>query len=177
MRLKEKNNMTKLVSFCLLIVSLLCGCGSLENKGKELTDEEKARKDSISKAEQKMVVDSMKKKNPLLIMPPDSDYTGSYIDKYPSGIKKFTGFFRFGQRHGQWLSFYPNGMMWSEMHYDKGLREGPNKTFFEDGKMRYEGFYKNDKRDSIWCYYDSLGKPARKLLFKNDKVVKELPTK
>ncbi|MBA2613140.1 MAG: hypothetical protein H0U95_14315 [Bacteroidetes bacterium] len=133
--------------------------------------------DSISKQQQKIVTDSLKKKNPLLIVPPDSSYTGEYIDKYDNGITKFKGIFRFGKRHGQWMSFYPTGIAWSELHYDKGLREGLNIAYFEDGKKRYEGYYKKDVRDSVWQYYDSIGNLAEKVLFKNDKVVKKLPLK
>ncbi len=154
----------------------LISCSSGTDK-KDVTGEQKSFNDSISKLEQRKKADSLKKKNPLLILPPDSIYTGSYVDKYPNGITKFTGFFRFGQRHGQWASFYPNGVIWSELHYDKGLREGANRAYFETGKLRYDGFYKNDKRDSIWCYYDSLGVLAKKVVFKNDRVLKELPIK
>ena len=76
-----------------------------------------------------------------------------------------------------WMSFYPNGLKWSELHFDKGLREGPNMTYFESGKLRYDGFYKNDLKDSVWNYYDSTGKLASRYLFKNDKILKELPLK
>ena len=133
--------------------------------------------DSVSKQQQKIVVDSLKKKNPLLILPPDSNYTGEYVDKYNNGITKFKGNFRFGKRHGQWMSFYPTGLAWSEMHYDKGLREGPNLTYFENGKVRYAGYYRKDVRDSIWLYYDTLGNIAEKVLFKNDRIIKKLPLK
>lgn len=156
----------------LLIPALfLVSCG---NEPKELSEAEKEKRDSISKAQQRLHADSLKKRNPLLIVPPDSVYTGDYTDKYPSGITKFKGFFRFGQRHGQWLSFYPNGELWSEMHYDKGLRQGPNFVYFENKKMRYAGFYKNDKQDSTWVYYDTTGKAIKKVIFKEDKVVKEI---
>ena len=93
----------------------------------------------------------------------------------PNGIKKFIGFFRFGKRHGQWLSFFPNGNAWSEMHYDKGLRHGPNTVYFENGKIRYSGFYKFDKQDSLWIFYDTLGKVAEKVIYKNDRLVQRLP--
>jgi antitoxin component YwqK of YwqJK toxin-antitoxin module len=63
------------------------------------------------------------------------------------------------------------------MHYDKGSRQGPNITYFENGKLRYSGYYKNDGRDSVWLYYDTLGKIAEKVVFKNDKIVKKLPLK
>lgn len=144
---------------------------------KNLSIEEKFILDSLSKVQQKKRGDSLKKKNPLLILPPDSNYTGDYVDKYPSGITKFKGFFRFGQRHGQWLAFYPDGLLWSELHFDKGLRHGPNTAYYTNNKMRYTGFYKNDLQDSTWIYYDSLGKIMKKVVFSNDRIVKELPVK
>jgi antitoxin component YwqK of YwqJK toxin-antitoxin module len=147
------------------------------NEHKELTAEEKKVADSLSKIEQRRKSDSLKKINPLLIMPPDSNYTGDYIDKYPNGIVKYRGFFRFGKRHGQWMSFFPTGIIWSEMHYDKGLRHGPNIAYYENGKKRYEGFYKNDGRDSTWSYYDSTGVLLERLEFRNDGMVKKLPLK
>jgi len=164
-----------LVVFNVLILIQFTSCTSTEEK--ELSPQEKRANDSISKIEQKIIVDSLKKANPLLIMPPDSNYTGDYTDKYPGGIVKFKGLFRFGQRHGMWLSFYPNGIAWSEMHYDKGLRHGPNNTYYENGKMRFSGFYKQDAKDSVWTYYDSIGNMAEKILFKDDRMVKKLPLK
>lgn len=161
---------------CLLVLGCVTSCGNPQEE-KKLTDAEKYIQDSLSRIVQSLHADSLKKKNPLLIMPPDSTYTGDYADKYPSGITKFRGNFRFGKFHGQWLSFYPNGLAWSELHYDKGLRHGPNMTYFEDGKPRYTGFYKNDLKDSIWTYYDSTGSVARKFIFKEDRMVKELPVK
>lgn len=144
---------------------------------KELSPAEKRKQDSISKVQQRVNADSAKKKNPFLILPPDSEYTGSYTDKYPGGIVKFKGQFRFGQKHGHWLSFYPNGLKWSEMHYDKGLRHGPNVTYFEGGNIRYSGFYKLDKKDSVWCYYDSTGQVIEKVLFKDNRYISKLPLK
>ena len=168
--------MNKLVIvFSTVVFVSLAACTSHEEK--EISPQEKRAKDSVSKIEQKIVVDSLKKANPLLILPPDSLYTGDYTDKYPNGIVKFKGLFRFGQRHGMWMSFYPNGLAWSEMHYDKGLRHGPNNTYYENGSMRFSGFYKNDVKDSIWCYYDSIGNMAEKILFKEDRMVRKLPLK
>ncbi|MBX3164964.1 MAG: hypothetical protein KF900_10835 [Bacteroidetes bacterium] len=163
-------HLTHLSFICTVLFLVSCN-----SEPKELTEQEQRIYDSVSKAEQKRVSDSLKRGNPLLILPPDSEYTGTYIDKYPSGIVKFKGFYRFGERHGQWFSFYPNGLMWSEMHYDKGLRHGVNNTFYLNGKPRYTGFYKNDKRDSIWTFYDTLGNLAEKVLMKNDREVKRLP--
>jgi hypothetical protein len=156
----------------LAIVSVLllfASCGTDEKK--ELTDEEKHSVDSISKVHQRRAVDSLKKINPLLIMPPDSTYTGEYIDKYPGGIIKYSGFFRFGKRHGQWVSFYPNGTPWSEQSYNKGLKEGVNIAYHENSKIYFKGFWKADKRDSIWAFYDSTGKLIRTTMFREDKEI------
>lgn len=145
------------------------------SEAKPQTEAEKRAADSTLLAAQRIKSDSLKKVNPFLIMPPDSQYTGDYTDKYPNGVIKFKGFFRFGERHGQWMSFYTNGTLWSELHYDKGKRHGLNITYFENGKKRYEGFYKNDYQDSVWTYYDTSGTAAQKVLYKNDMVVKKLP--
>lgn len=61
------------------------------------------------------------------------------------------------------------------MEYDKGIRHGQNITYYITGQTRYSGLYKNDRQDSVWCYYDSTGKLAEKVLYKNDKIVKKLP--
>ncbi len=167
--------LTFIISCCTLL--FFCACNSQGAEEKQLSDAEKQAIDSVSKVEQKQKGDLLKKKNPLLILPPDSNYTGDYTDKYPSGITKFKGFFRFGKRHGQWLSFYPNGIMWSEMYYDKGIRHGTNTTFFENGKIRYTGFYKNDKQDSVWIYNDTTGKPSLKVVYKNDRKIQQVQLK
>lgn len=168
--------LTKRIFVVLLCCLFFVSCDS-EKKEKELTDTEKHTADSISKVNQKRVVDSLKKLNPLLMLPPDSTFTGDYIDKYPNGITKFKGFYRFGKKHGQWISFYQNGLPWSELHFDKGIRSGINITYFENGKERYKGIYKNDKRDSIWLFFDSIGNLAERLQYKNDKVIQKLPLK
>lgn len=155
------------------IFLVLANC--TQNNEQNLSPAEKRIKDSLSKVEQRLKADSVRKTNPLLIVPPDSTYTGDYVDKYDNGIFKFKGQFRFGERHGHWLSFYPNGTAWSEMHYDKGLRHGANITYFENGKTNYSGFYKNDLKDSVWCYYDTTGTMMKKVLFKDDRYLKSLP--
>jgi len=164
------------LSVLVALFCMACNTNTAQKEEKELTPAEKVYRDSVSRIAQKHVADSLKKANPLLILPPDSMYTGEYTDKYPNGIIKFKGFFRFGKRHGQWMSFYPTGLLWSEMHYDKGLREGPNMVYYEDEKPRYTGFYKNDVQDSIWRYYDSTGVMIKKIQFySNMHRPKELP--
>ena len=143
---------------CFAIVSTNCKGGA--------ADAEKIKQDSL-KAIAK--TDSLKISNELnkyLITPPDPDYTGDYIDKYPNGVIKFTGFFRFGQRHGQWMAFYDNGIKWSECFYDKGLKHGATQVFYPNGNLTYSGWYKKDQKDSLWFWYDEKGKEVDKRAYR-----------
>lgn len=106
--------------------------------------------------------------NSYIIQPPDTNYTGEYLDKYPNGNTKFRGYFRFGKRHGEWMAFYADGTLWSRCFYKEGLKHGLNHVNFENGKTRYEGYFKNDMRDSIWVFYDAYGMEQRRVAFKND---------
>ncbi|HQQ93396.1 MAG TPA: hypothetical protein PLQ93_02480 [Bacteroidia bacterium] len=162
-----------LVSSALIL--LLSACSEGSGSGKEQDEAQKRVSDSLSRLRQKEYADSLKKLNPLLILPPDSNYSGEYVDKYPNGIVKYRGTFRFGERHGQWMSFYPSGLLWSELHFDKGLRHGPNLTYYENGKLRYSGFYKNDLVDSTWVYYDSTGRIVETLVYRNNRIERRMP--
>lgn len=142
---------------------------SCQNGGEKISEADQERNDSLSRISQKRRGDSLKKLNPLLILPPDSEYTGDYIDKYPNGIIKYRGYFRFGKRHGQWVAFYGNGLPWSEQSYDKGIKSGANVVYYDNSKVRYKGFFKNDQRDSVWSFYDSTGKLIKTLVFKDGK--------
>ncbi len=135
-------------------------------KNDEAAEREKMKQDSLKNAASTTTLTP--NKGQFTITPPDKDYTGDYVDKYPSGVIKFTGFFRFGQRHGQWLAFYENGIKWSECFYDKGKRQGASMVYFPDGKLYYSGWFKNDLRDSIWVFYDEKGKEVDRRAFKND---------
>lgn len=111
--------------------------------------------------------------NSYIINPPDTSYTGDFVDKYENGNTKFKGVFRFGKRHGQWMAWYANGILWSECYYDKGLKHGANNVFYENGKPRYKGFFKNDLKDSAWLFFDENGMQVKEILFKNDEPVSE----
>lgn len=129
---------------------------------------EKVKQDSIkgvSKSDSQKIVNEL---NKYLIQPPNSDYTGDYIDKYPNGVIKFSGFFRFGLRHGQWMAFRENGEKWSDCTYDKGKKNGETMVYHPNGKLYYKGWFKNDLRDSLWFFYDTLGKEIDRHAFKND---------
>jgi antitoxin component YwqK of YwqJK toxin-antitoxin module len=151
----------------IFILPLFISCGGSPS------EEKKAKEDSIRSAEKLAKHLEEKKKNVYLIEPPDTSYTGDYVDKYENGNTKFKGSFRFGKRHGQWMAFYANGILWSECFYAKGLRQGANNVYFENGNPRYRGWYKKDMRDSVWVFYDEQGKIVRQAQFKDDEELKK----
>src|ERR1700752_516067 len=71
-------------------------------------DDNTAKQDSIAAVANTKPV-TVNEYNKYVIAPPDTDYTGDYVKKYPNGITQFQGFYRFGLRHGQWMTFYENG--------------------------------------------------------------------
>lgn len=152
--------MTKITSF--LSVCILVAFVSCKN---EPSKDAIANKDSLATANQKPTYNIASK---YTITPPSADYTGDHVEKYPNGIIKFSGFFRFGERHGQWMAFYENGTLWSECFYDKGKKHGASNVYYPNGKLQYKGWYKNDLRDSLWFFYDTLGKEVDKRAFRKD---------
>lgn len=158
--------MMKKVKYILLFVFISLSILFFNCKSDGEANAEKMKQDSLKNASLKS--NSNSAYSQYLISPPDSDYTGDYVDKYPNGIIKFTGFFRFGQRHGQWMAFYDNGLKWSECFYDKGKKHGASMVYHPNGKLFYSGWYKNDLKDSLWFYYDTIGKEVDRRAFRND---------
>jgi antitoxin component YwqK of YwqJK toxin-antitoxin module len=164
--LKEKNKImirSVLIPFGLVILFIvsLTGCDSITGK-----DVEKSKQDSIKSISKRDSLKIASELNKYSIQPPDADYTGDYIDKYENGVIKFTGFFRFGLRHGQWMAFYDNGIKWSECFYDKGKKQGATMVFHPNGQLKYSGWYKQDQKDSIWFWYDEKGKEVDRHAFR-----------
>lgn len=153
--------LTTLFTFCLIALNLFfTNCKSNQS-------DEKAKQDSLATAANTKTI-TINEYNKYTIAPPDSDYTGDYVTKYPNGITQFQGFYRFGLRHGHWMTFYENGEKWSEMIYDKGKRNGQNNVYHPNGKLKITGWYKNDLRDSLWFFYDENGKEIDRRAYKND---------
>jgi len=141
----------------LLATTFICFSLLFTNCKSNQGEDAQAKQDSLAAAANTKTV-TINEYNKYAISPPDTDYTGDYLEKYPNGITKFQGFYRFGLRHGHWMSFYDNGEKWSETFYDKGKRQGANNVYYPSGKLQYSGWYKNDLRDSLWFFYDEAGK-------------------
>lgn len=130
----------------------------------ETTEFAEKQKSNVLKSD---TISNATKKSDFYIAPPDVDYTGDYVDKYPNGVIKFTGFFRFGKRHGQWLAFYDNGVKWSECFYDNGKKHGQTTVYFPNGNTQMSGWYKNDLQDSLWYFYDINKREIDRRAFRN----------
>src|ERR1043166_6703597 len=93
MLLNVKNKKFQFVCAVFFALLLLNACKGDNKTAEEINLEKKREADSLARLRQRRQGDSLKKTNPLLIVPPDSSYTGDYVDKYPAGIIKFKGFF------------------------------------------------------------------------------------
>jgi antitoxin component YwqK of YwqJK toxin-antitoxin module len=89
--------------------------------------------------------------------PPDSTYSGDYFEKYPSGVIKVRGAFRFGKKNGKWMYFFPDGKLWSEAFFRNNKMDGESNVYHPNGQLMYSGHYRMDDADSVWTFYDSLG--------------------
>lgn len=155
--------------FTILVIIFIASCTSTSDKNKELN--ELMIKETTSDTNQKQK--SKSNTAEYFIKPlTDSTYTGVAEEKYPNGIVKYKGFYRFGKKHGEWLYFYPNGNLWSEAEFNRDKMNGKSNVYYPNGKLNYSGFYKNDLKDSVWTFYDSTGKETRKEIFKNGRLIK-----
>jgi antitoxin component YwqK of YwqJK toxin-antitoxin module len=122
---------------------LLLGCANTK------TEEQKITRDSATASTIEKAVEGFK---------PNKNTTGGYEEKYPNGVTKVLGNYRFGKKDGVWATFYPTGQVWSENQYKNDSLNGTTVTYFETGQVRYTGFHKNDKPSGLWQFFDTTGK-------------------
>jgi antitoxin component YwqK of YwqJK toxin-antitoxin module len=127
----------------LIFLAGLLSCNS--NK----PNEKKVQQDSIA---------TSKPANNATVFKPNENTTGAYEDKYPNGVIKTLGNYRFGKKDGIWAAFYPDGKIWSENQYKNDSLNGFTNTYFETGQKRYTGFYKNNQPSGVWQFFDTTGK-------------------
>jgi antitoxin component YwqK of YwqJK toxin-antitoxin module len=127
----------------LIFLSFLLACNGNKNEAT------KAKQDSTVVSKQADNTSGFK---------PNENTTGAYEDKYPNGITKTLGNYRFGKKDGIWAVFYPDGKIWSENQYKNDSLNGFTNTYFETGQKRYTGFYKNNQPSGVWQFFDTTGK-------------------
>ncbi len=73
-------------------------------------------------------------------------YDGEVIDYYfESGLKQMVGFYKNGNRNGEFKFFCPNGEVKLVINYLNNERTGTWKEYFENDKIKIETKYKDDK--------------------------------
>lgn len=60
--------------------------------------------------------------------------------------------------HGLYMNFYPEGTTKDSGYYKNGLREGVWEEWLENRNIRSVGFYHNGAKKNTWKYYTSGGK-------------------
>ncbi|MCX7729075.1 MAG: hypothetical protein N2203_06360 [Bacteroidia bacterium] len=150
------------------IILILIHCSSSEKqKANDLLISNENTSSTINSKKENKEVDYFIK--PLS----DSTFTGEAEEKYPNGIVKYKGFYRFGKKHGEWIYFYPNGKIWSEARFNRDKMHGESKVYYPNGNLYYSGFYKYDLKDSVWTYYDSTGIEKYKEVYLKGKLIKK----
>lgn len=136
----------------LLILIMSFGLFSACTSNQSDLTEQKPKNDST------ITIDLSKGDNKIGVFePPDSNYTGDYFEKYPSGVIKVRGGYRFGKKSGKWMYFFPDGKLWSEAFFHLDKMNGESNVYYPSGKLMYNGFYKMDVADSVWKFYDTTG--------------------
>ncbi len=59
--------------------------------------------------------------------------------------------------HGLYMNFYPDGSVKDSGFYKNGLRHGIWEEWLDDGKTRSQGFYTSGHKTSTWKFYDKKG--------------------
>jgi antitoxin component YwqK of YwqJK toxin-antitoxin module len=137
-------------------MALLISFHACKSDQKDISEDTKAKTDPAKKEP------AAKELGIGVFTPPDSTYTGDYFEKYPTGVIKVRGFFRFGKKSGKWMYFFPDGKLWSEAFFENDKMNGESNVYHRNGQLLYNGFYKMDKADSVWMFYDSTGKMVEK---------------
>lgn len=60
--------------------------------------------------------------------------------------------------HGLYINFYPGGTVKDSGYYKNGLREGVWEEWLENGNIRSIGFYHHGTKKNTWKFYNYSGK-------------------
>jgi antitoxin component YwqK of YwqJK toxin-antitoxin module len=59
--------------------------------------------------------------------------------------------------HGLYMNFYPDGSVKDSGYYKNGLREGIWEEWLDDGRIRSLGFYSHGHKKDTWKFYNKKG--------------------
>lgn len=70
---------------------------------------------------------------------------GLYMDYYPNGLVKDSGYYKDGLRDGMWNEYYPNGILSAQGSYFRGVKNGGWKFLNPDGRLVMLAEYRHGK--------------------------------
>ncbi len=84
-------------------------------------------------------------------------FTGTRIDKYPSGQIRYLIDYENGIINGKNEGYFKDATLWYLIEFKNGLKDGHYIEYYENKNKEIETFYKNDKENGIRKDYDSDG--------------------
>ena len=79
------------------------------------------------------------------------------LDFHKDGSKRMEGFFKDGERDGEWLSWFTDGTVWSKGYFKEGKRTGKSWVYHPNGKLYIKGKYEDGKKTGQWLVFDEDG--------------------
>lgn len=89
----------------------------------------------------------------------------------PSKNKTYEPPFRYCLHHGLYMNYYPNGVVKDSGYYKDGVKDGLWAEYYSDGKLSISGAYLNGVRHGGWKYFNTKGQLTMLAEFKNGKLI------
>ena len=82
---------------------------------------------------------------------------GFWVYSHANGQSKASGKYKDGKYHGHWTWHFPDGKLKSKGPFKDGKFEGYWAAYFSNGQLKWEGVYAQGKKVGPWIYYYSNG--------------------
>ena len=89
----------------------------------------------------------------------------------PAIAKSYLPPFKYCLHHGLFMNYYPNGVVKDSGYYKNGLRDGLWNEFYTTGQLSAAGSYLNGFKNSGWKYYSKDGRLMMLAEFKRGKMI------
>ena len=94
---------------------------------------------------------------------------GSYTIWYETGIKKYEGNYKKGNKNGVEIYYYKSGQKESEKYYKDHVLDGRQRTWYENGQMRYLLYTINGVVDGLSTTWYETGQKKTEVNYNNGK--------
>jgi uncharacterized protein len=93
---------------------------------------------------------------------------GPFEERSIYGYSTLTGFFKDGEKEGEWKYFYYTGAIEKSSNYKEGKLNGPYNYYYDNGQLNVVGSYVNGKKEGVWKWFTNVGSPDMQGSFVND---------